>query len=68
MFARLEGNAIEIVGFKMKYKEIYCQDCKTVLAKYNDCCFTDSNIFELARIHYHSHIKSGHSLIIRIAD
>jgi hypothetical protein len=52
----------------MKFKHIYCQDCNTLLAKYNTRYFSDINIAELVRIHYHSHIKDGHSLITRTAD
>ncbi|CAN5168106.1 hypothetical protein BH18THE2_BH18THE2_17520 [soil metagenome] len=52
----------------MKFKHIYCQDCNTLLAKYNTRYFSDINIAELVRVHYHSHIKDGHSLITRTAD
>jgi hypothetical protein len=54
--------------FGMKFKHVYCQDCNILLAKYNTRYFSDVNIAELVRIHYHSHIKEGHSLITRTAD
>jgi hypothetical protein len=54
--------------FVMKFKHVYCQDCNILLAKYNTRYFSDVNIAELVRIHYHSHIMKGHSLITRTAD
>jgi len=52
----------------MKFKHVYCRDCNLLLAKYNTRYFSDVNIAELVRIHYHSHIKQGHSLVTRTAD
>lgn len=52
----------------MVFKEIYCRDCDIVLARYNMVYFSDSNIAELVRLHYPSHVKSGHSLMIRISE
>ena len=51
----------------MTFKEVYCQDCKLILARYNAKYFKDSNITELVRLHYSTHIKSGHSLTTRIS-
>lgn len=59
---------LQRVMFGMKFKHVYCQDCNILLARYNTRYFSDVNIAELVRIHYHSHIKEGHSLITRIAD
>jgi penicillin V acylase-like amidase (Ntn superfamily) len=52
----------------MVFKEIFCQDCNIVLAKYNVVYFSDSNIADLARLHYPLHAKNGHSLVIRLSD
>lgn len=52
----------------MVFKEIYCRDCDIVLARYNMVYFSDSNIAELARLHYPSHVKSGHSITIRLSE
>ena len=52
----------------MVFKEIYCLDCKIVLAKYNMVYFSDLNIAELAKLHYPSHVKNGHSLVIRLSE
>ncbi|HEY7734040.1 MAG TPA: hypothetical protein VIB07_04545 [Nitrososphaera sp.] len=52
----------------MTFKEIYCSDCKTVLARYSTKYFSDGDINELMRLHYSSHIKSGHSMGTRISE
>jgi len=52
----------------MKFKEIYCSDCKTVLARYSTKYFTDADINELVRLHYSAHIKDGHLMETRLAD
>jgi hypothetical protein len=52
----------------MVFKEIYCLDCNTVLAKYNMVYFSDLNIAELAKLHYPLHVKNGHSLVIRMSE
>jgi hypothetical protein len=49
----------------VSFKEIYCQDCKIILAKYNEDYFSDANIDELSKLHYYYHVKEGHSVIIR---
>jgi hypothetical protein len=46
------------------FKEIYCSDCKMVLAKYSTKYFTDPNV--LVRSHFFTHIKNGHSMKIRL--
>ncbi|HET6779908.1 MAG TPA: hypothetical protein VFH09_01955 [Nitrososphaera sp.] len=51
----------------MAFKEIYCSDCKTVLARYSTKYFTDANINELVRLHFLAHIKKGHSMEMRLA-
>lgn len=47
------------------FKEIYCQDCKIILARYNEDYFSDSSIDELSKLHYYYHIREGHSIIVR---
>ena len=50
------------------FKEIYCSDCKIVLARYSTKYFTDADITELVRLHYSAHIKDGHSVATRLSD
>jgi len=52
----------------LKFKEIHCHDCNLLLARYNIKYFTDSDIAELVRLHYSTHIKSGHALSTRISE
>jgi hypothetical protein len=52
----------------LPFKEIYCSDCKTVLARYSTKYFTDADINELVHLHYSAHIKNGHSMQTRLAE
>jgi len=52
----------------LPFKEIYCSDCKIVLARYSMKYFTDADINELVRLHYSAHIKDGHSMETRVAE
>jgi hypothetical protein len=47
------------------FKEIYCQDCKIILARYNEDYFSEATIDELSQLHYYYHIREGHSIIVR---
>lgn len=49
-------------------KEVYCSDCKTVLARYSTKYFTDLNINMLVRSHFSYHIKNGHSMEMRAIE
>lgn len=50
-----------------RFKEVYCADCKMVLARYSTKYFSDADITELVRIHYSSHIKEGHVVGTRLS-
>lgn len=50
---------------RVPFKEIYCQDCKIILARYNEEFFSEASIDELSKLHYYFHIREGHSLIVR---
>jgi hypothetical protein len=50
------------------FKEIYCSDCKIILARYSSKYFSDSDILELMRLHYSSHIKDGLAMEMRLSD
>jgi hypothetical protein len=52
----------------MSFKEIYCSDCKMLLAKYSTKYFTDADINMLVRSYFSSHIKNGHSIETRIIE
>lgn len=50
---------------RVPFKEIYCQDCKIILARYNEEYFSEASIDELSKFHYYFHIREGHSIIVR---
>ncbi|HEX5673403.1 MAG TPA: hypothetical protein VFX75_04300 [Nitrososphaeraceae archaeon] len=50
---------------RVPFKEIYCQDCKIILARYNEDFFSEASIDELSKLHYYFHIREGHSIIVR---
>jgi hypothetical protein len=50
------------------FKEIFCSDCKMVLARYSTKYFTDLNINVLVRLHFSTHIKKGHSMRTRVVE
>jgi hypothetical protein len=50
------------------FKEIYCSDCKMVLARYSTKYFTDANINVLVRLHFFMHIRNGHSIETRLVE
>ena len=52
---------------EVRFKEVYCANCKTVLARYSTKYFNDADITELVRIHYSSHIKEGHVVETRLS-
>jgi hypothetical protein len=55
-------------NINLKFKEIYCSDCKMVLARYSTKYFTDLNINVLVRSHFSAHIKKGHSMEMRLVE
>lgn len=50
---------------RVPFKEIYCQNCKIILARYNEDYFSEASIDELSKVHYYFHIREGHSIIVR---
>jgi hypothetical protein len=55
-------------NINLKFKEIFCSDCKMVLARYSTKYFTDLNINLLVRSHFSTHIKKGHSMEMRLVE
>ena len=52
----------------MKFKEIYCYNCKKVLGRYNEKYFSDVKIAELIKSNHTSHIRDGHQISVRLVD
>ncbi len=50
---------------ELEFKEIYCNNCKKTLGRYNVRYFTDANIAELIKSSHTSHYRNGHQIIVR---
>lgn len=61
-----EEGGREKTSVEGRFKEVYCSDCKRVLARYSTKYFTDADINELVHIHYSSHIREGHDVGTRL--
>ena len=49
----------------MKFSEIYCNNCKKTLGRYNVKFYTEEKLGEVINSSYAIHVKSGHHIIIR---
>ena len=49
----------------MKFSEIYCNNCKKMLGRYNVKFYTEEKLGEVINSSYAIHVKSGHHIIIR---
>ena len=49
----------------MEFREIYCNNCKKILGRYNIKFYNDDKIKEIANTHHINHIRSGHQVTIR---
>jgi len=54
-----------IIILVVDFKEIYCNNCKKTLGRYNTKYFSDSRIAELIKSNHTSHYREGHQLSIR---
>jgi len=49
----------------MEFKEIYCNDCKKVLGRYNIKYYSDDKIGDLIKSIHSLHLREGHEIEIR---
>jgi len=49
----------------MEFREIYCNNCKKVLGRYNIKFFSADKIGELIKLRHVSHIRKGHEVKVR---
>ncbi|HXG14401.1 MAG TPA: hypothetical protein VNK25_04650 [Candidatus Nitrosotenuis sp.] len=49
----------------MEFKEVYCNNCKKTLGRYNVRYFSDAKIAELIKSTHAAHYRNGHELDIR---
>ena len=52
----------------MPYWEVYSEDLKKVIGKYNQKYFSEIKIGESVKALYASYVQSGHYLVIRTSD
>jgi len=50
----------------MDFKEIYCNNCKKVLGRYNVKYYSDDKIGDLIKSSHSLHLREGHEIEIRI--
>ncbi len=50
----------------MEFREIYCDNCKRVLGRYNSKYYSESKIADLLKVSHASHVREGHHIEIRI--
>jgi len=49
----------------MEFREIYCNNCKKVLGKYNMKYYNDDKIAEVIRLSHSKHVREGHEIELR---
>ena len=49
----------------MKFKEIYCNNCKKILGRYNTKYYDNEKIKEILKSGHSLHVKKGHQVIVR---
>jgi hypothetical protein len=49
----------------MEFREIYCNNCKKVLGRYNMKYYSDDKIGEVLRLSHSAHVREGHVIELR---
>jgi hypothetical protein len=49
----------------MEFREIYCNNCKKVLGRYNVKYYSEEKMGDLLRSSHSSHVREGHEIEIR---
>ena len=49
----------------MKFKEIYCNNCKKIVGRYNTKYYDGDKIKEILKSSHSIHVRQGHQVIIR---
>ena len=52
-------------GQIMKFREIYCNNCKKILGRYNTKFYDDDKIKEILKSCHSAHVRTGHRVILR---
>ncbi|MCY4489945.1 MAG: hypothetical protein OXC46_00605 [Thaumarchaeota archaeon] len=48
-----------------EFREIYCNNCKKVLGRYNIKFYNDDKIGEVLKTNHVEHVRNGHQVKIR---
>ncbi len=49
----------------MEFREVYCNNCKKVLGRYNIKFYTEDKISDLLKTTHVKHVRNGHQVSIR---
>ncbi len=49
----------------MEFREIYCNNCKKVLGRYNMKYYSDDKIGEVIKTSHTIHVREGHEIELR---
>lgn len=49
----------------MEFREIYCNNCKKVLGRYNVKYYSEEKMGDLLKSSHSSHVREGHEIEIR---
>jgi len=49
----------------MEIREIYCNNCKKILGRYNLKYYSDDKIGDLIKSNHQLHVREGHEIDIR---
>jgi len=49
----------------MEFREIYCNNCKRVLGRYNIKYFTEDKVGDIIKSSHSLHLREGHQIEIR---
>ncbi len=49
----------------MQFREIYCNNCKKILGRYNTKFYEDDKIKEILKSCHSEHVHQGHQVILR---
>ncbi len=52
----------------MKFREIYCDNCRKVLGRYNVEFYNEDKIKDLLKTNHAEHVRDGHHVKIRFYD
>ena len=53
------------ISKKMEFSEIYCENCKKTLGRYNIKFYDKNRIEEILKIDHSIHVRNGHEVYIR---